>query len=1754
MIRKKLLLVLSLLTLPLCAADYTFPDDLTGIPGCKHSYGNVYKCDDGLEFDDGDHITVESDVIINSGDEFDAEENLTIETNGSVLKIQFGDDVQIGDAFTIKGCVKIRSGKKIVLGENGYFEGALQSGSGNIEVGEGSVVKPCFGLNAAYRMDACYWDGSAGEVKDSSGNGYDGTARDATTEMAKLCRGGDFSADGTSDYVSLDHRALDGLGDFSVSVWIKTSQSGNFAILSGANSKTANEALMWFMNDGKSFHPFIHGHSKKLSISDVSDGQWHHLVWTRHSTTNCLYVDGSKEGCVDIGNGDGPVKIDTGGLIVAQEQDSVGGGFDAQQDFEGVMDELEIFSTTLSDAQVQTIYNNEKSGKNYEGSARTCPCLFEIAGEYRLDACRWSGTDADVIDDSGQGGDLTARNGAYTTEGRVCRSGHFDGSDDKLTGKWHHAFHNAVTLTAWIRTKGGHGTYARVVEFSSHNGHYKYSTALAYDKDGKILRGWTANAKGLRSKEVAYNMKVHGYHDGRWHHVAYVYDGTKALLYVDGQKVDEESTDIKDVEDATTLAIGGYYPEEHHSFNGEIDEVKIFSNALSPMQIKMIYDNETKGKNYNGSRRICRCLMPRAAYRMDACYWDGSAGEVKDSSGNGYDGTARDATTEMAKLCRGGDFSTDGTSDYVSLDHRALDGLGDFSVSVWIKTSQSGNFAILSGANSKTANEALMWFMNDGKSFHPFIHGHSKKLSISDVSDGQWHHLVWTRHSTTNCLYVDGSKEGCVDIGNGDGPVKIDTGGLIVAQEQDSVGGDFDAQQDFEGVMDELEIFDAVLDERQVQRIYENEGGHLDPDGTDRYCPCCAARSYSGGLAPLQFEGEDVVLHNTLKDPTWTHISFKQPFSAVPVVFILPTARGGHPAATRIKNVTTEGFDAIMAEPQGEDGPHYDQHVNYLAITPGIHKVGHTVFEVGTVATKKQQQASRGKVKLDEWTEVPSIFQECQPAVAAQIQSLKNERGLDSSSHRIIRSYPWMTVAVDTNSTGIHMALERSETDEGDIDETETVGYMLAEGNIQDSFSDDLNHTITFETLLTGRYFMGWDDECRKIGFKREYDKIPLIAATKNSRYEKDGGWLRRCALDKEGIGLQIDEDGSAYSKWIYGYREPPQDRERHHAPEKAAIFVFSGSFVVRESEVPHGYFDAWDRGRPPGDRNISTKIAGEAFALQVVSLTEEGSDVRDFNGTVCLRLVGKEDRMPLSGWRKALFSETNTTVVTLQSPYAAQKAAVHIVWKRNVDADCPLTDEENATDATDLFAIRPEKFLFESPAAEANLTAEHHYDYPGGVKAVGADGAPVKEYNTTVVLNPVKTMRNGEANDSLAGTFSRALSDFADGEANLSFSFNDVGIIVMELNDTLWAAVDADDTPEANRTVYGERKVVFIPHRFELLFPAEPVMEDNDTANGFTYLSDDLAMSAWLRGLIVDVRALGEEGGLMRNFSNPMDRLFADPVDVDPLLRLPDRHSPASTLGAPVAQSGADLNFSAGEAVLSYGDVAFNYERVFDVPVDPFGVEGSEANITVSLSDAAHPGVAGSVMSSFGGGARFYYGRLYAEDVRTTEASMRTPLRFEVYDDANSSMVGGFERTSLHWYLNTKHTGPANGKVRDADVTADASFQSAEDPAVKLSYGDFSPGYQTMEINNTDGAGKRRMVHLDVDPWLWYVPEGFGESYLYGDGSDCSRHPCFEYRFIAKGQGNGVLSGDFNGSDFDAGSMDANATYRRRHGVKLFR
>ena len=231
---------------------------------------------------------------------------------------------------------------------------------------------------AEYRFDADGWSGDADEVVDSSGNSYHGRAVNATTTAGKICNAADFSATGISDYVLLDNSAMDGLSDFTLSIWTKTAKTGQQGYLSGARARQNNEVLWWFWNSTRADPHTLGRNGRDFTVTDFADDTWRHLVWVRQGASNCYYIDGVHAGCSTTRRG--ALSIDPGGLVVGQEQDSVGGRFASSQALEGLVDELLIFDSALSAADINAIYSNQQAGLGWDGAARTCP----VAGGVEL--------------------------------------------------------------------------------------------------------------------------------------------------------------------------------------------------------------------------------------------------------------------------------------------------------------------------------------------------------------------------------------------------------------------------------------------------------------------------------------------------------------------------------------------------------------------------------------------------------------------------------------------------------------------------------------------------------------------------------------------------------------------------------------------------------------------------------------------------------------------------------------------------------------------------------------------------------------------------------------------------------------------------------------------------------------------------------------------------------------------------------------------------------------------------------------------------------------------------------------------------------------------------------------------------------------------------------------------------------------------------------------------------------------------------
>jgi len=307
---------------------------------------------------------------------------------------------------------------------------------------------------------------------------------------------------------------------------------------------------------------------------------------------------------------------------------------------------------------------------------------------------------------------------------------------------------------------------------------------------------------------------------------------------------------------------------------------------------------------------------------------------------------------------------------------------------------------------------------------------------------------------------------------------------------------------------------------------------------------------FAGGAQALEVDSSEVTLPSSIgyTAETWEQINFGTTFSSPPVVITTPgPSDGGQPFTIRIRNVTTTGFEAMTAEPEGTSGPtHMAVEMTYVAIEEGVHGLpdGSMIIAGRSDVIEEQLSGTSGAW----YSEVFSIPFSDTPAILAQIQTMNNEVGLLPIDH----SEPWMTVAIDNASdTGFDLALERSEVSAGTIYTDEEVGWVAITSNADGELEDIYGDFVIWESLLVGPSSsgIGKSDGCELESLYAPHPATTPAVVSLNSRNETDGGWAAVCYLDSTTIGYCIDED------WF-------SDSERNHTGETIAVLLFEPGVI----------------------------------------------------------------------------------------------------------------------------------------------------------------------------------------------------------------------------------------------------------------------------------------------------------------------------------------------------------------------------------------------------------------------------------------------------------------------------------------------------------------------------------------------------------------------------------------------------------------
>ena len=232
-----------------------------------------------------------------------------------------------------------------------------------------------------YRFDDCTYSGNAGDVSDTSANNYNGTSNGTIerVENAVINTGLDLSNTSTDNWVRVPNQSVDGLNDFSIATWFKIEPQSN-----------KNEQYVFYAlgKDDKDKEIDIHLHIEKDNKDDkvhvnvakkgenfivgqnLDDGNWHQLTLTRSGKDICLFIDNVSEGCSNKANADTINIEQNNAVVIGQKQNNFGNVFESEKRFKGQLDEFKVYGTKLSDTEINTLYQNELAGKNYDGTLR----------------------------------------------------------------------------------------------------------------------------------------------------------------------------------------------------------------------------------------------------------------------------------------------------------------------------------------------------------------------------------------------------------------------------------------------------------------------------------------------------------------------------------------------------------------------------------------------------------------------------------------------------------------------------------------------------------------------------------------------------------------------------------------------------------------------------------------------------------------------------------------------------------------------------------------------------------------------------------------------------------------------------------------------------------------------------------------------------------------------------------------------------------------------------------------------------------------------------------------------------------------------------------------------------------------------------------------------------------------------------------------------------------------------------------------
>lgn len=592
------------------------------------------------------------------------------------------------------------------------------------------------------------------------------TAYDSTSNAINGTRGGGTSSympswqnedqcisgkclyfDGTDDYLDAGNnsKVTMNTSDWTFSTWIKWVGGTNPQIISEGNYDTIGGGTYsgWGVRAISSTGTirFTLGNtSSSIDINSktgLNDNKWHHITFTiDRDGVGTPYTDGAMGTTTSVSSLNGS-------NINSSFSDTIGADLGTSfpvgtNNFKGFLDDVRIYPYARSAAQIKKDYASGLSGMgsaegaNVNVGSKSSKGLSDgLVGYWKFD----EGVGTTSADSSGNGNLATFAAGTSAptwTGGKFGIGTSYDGSNDYI--------YVTDTTSSPLDVTTGLSEFAWI--YITANGDIlgkpnKYKFAIS---SSKIIAALDTTGKAW---DWATNSSNTTLSTNTWYHAGFTYSSStnKVTYYLNGQPDGTDTSFSGTINTDDSSVKIGYGGSTY--FTGNIDEIRIYNRALSPTEIKDLY-NFAPGP---------------------VAYWDfneGTGTTAYDSSGNSNNGVFGTGNSSPSWITGkyGKALSFDGNNDYVNAGNGTVlnPGLGSFTVEMWTKVTHmpSGNAGILTKSYSQ--NYGIYYTAsNDEIGLYAQSGSNHNGIDISPYYS-QWVHLTWTVDNTNDIQksYVNG--------------------------------------------------------------------------------------------------------------------------------------------------------------------------------------------------------------------------------------------------------------------------------------------------------------------------------------------------------------------------------------------------------------------------------------------------------------------------------------------------------------------------------------------------------------------------------------------------------------------------------------------------------------------------------------------------------------------------------------------------------------------------------------------------------------------------------------------------------------------------------------------------------------------------------------------------------------------------------------------------------------------------------------